>query len=398
MNFDEIICLIGGFGKFQKILYVWICLPQIFLAFHNLVSVFTEAVPPHLCSSSSPAAGAPASSYFNFSHLDGRPELSCTVPLNHSGAVALGDGHPAGRCQRGWEYSTETFQSTTVTEWDLVCDSANLNIMGSSIYMLGLLVGAVLFGSLADKYGRRIIILFNLAIQAVSGVGVAFAPNFYVYIALRFMVGTSVSGVTMSAFVLGIEWTGCKQRMLAALITDYFFGAGYILLAGIAYLIRDWRKLQLAISAPGFLFIFYIWVLPKSARWLIANDRKEEAWELIRKAAQMNGKPLTKDLEMNSVLVKMMLFLICLRFANVLVYYDLSLNISDFGMNIYLTQLIFGLVEMPALTITLFTLNRSRKFSQLVFLAVGGTACLLTIFIPSGMHTHMPNVQLNCIL
>ncbi|TDH00047.1 hypothetical protein EPR50_G00183370 [Perca flavescens] len=409
MNFDEIIGLIGGFGKFQKILYVWICLPQIFLAFHMLVSVFTEAVPPHLCSSSKPAAGASASSYFNFSHLsalDGRPELSCTVPLNHSGAVALGDRHPAGRCQRGWEYSTETFQSTTVTEWDLVCDSANLNIMGSSTYMLGLLVGAVLFGSLADKYGRRIIILFNLAIQAVFGVGAAFAPNFYVYIALRFMVGTSVSGVIMNAFVLGIEWTGSKQRMLAGIITDYSFGVGYILLAGIAYLIRDWRKLQLAISAPGFLFVFYIWVLPKSARWLIANDGKEEAWELIRKAAQMNGKPLTKDLEMCKQVYKIeektevkknhfidlvrtpkmrkhSLIVFYLWFANVLVYYGLSLNISDFGMNIYLTQLIFGLVEMPARTIVLFTLNRSRKFSQLAFLAVGGTACLLTIFIPS---------------
>lgn len=69
-----------------------------------------------------------------------------------------------------------------------------------------------------------------------------------------------------------------------------------------------------------------------------------------------------------------------------LVYYGLSLNISDFGMNIYLTQMIFGLVEMPARTITLFTLNRSRKISQLAFLAVGGTACLLTIFIPSGVH------------
>ncbi|KAF1376207.1 hypothetical protein PFLUV_G00207890 [Perca fluviatilis] len=411
MYFDEIICLIGGFGKFQKILYVWICLPQIFLAFHMLVSVFTEAVPPHLCSSSRPAAGAPASSYFNFSHLsalDGRSELSCTVPLNHSGAVALGDGHPAGGCQRGWEYSTETFQSTTVTEWDLVCDSANLNIMGSSTYMLGLLVGAVLFGSLADKYGRRIIILFNLATQAVFGVGAAFAPNFYVYIALRFMVGTSVSGVIMNAFVLGIEWTGSKQRMLAGIITDYSFGVGYILLAGIAYLIRDWRKLQLAISAPGFLFIFYIWVLPKSARWLIANDRKEEAWELIQKAAQMNGKPLTKDLEMCQQVYKIeektevkknhfidlvrtpkmrkhSLIVFYLWFANVLVYYGLSLNISDFGMNIYLTQLIFGLVEMPARTIVLFTLNRSRKFSQLAFLAVGGTACLLTIFIPSDL-------------
>lgn len=75
---------------------------------------------------------------------------------------------------------------------------------------------------------------------------------------------------------------------------------------------------------------------------------------------------------------------VCYRFVNVLVYYGLSLNISDFGMNIYLTQMIFGLVEMPARTITLFTLNRSRRISQLAFLAVGGLACLLTIFIPDG--------------
>uniref|UniRef100_A0A3B4XPA2 Si:dkey-119m7.4 n=1 Tax=Seriola lalandi dorsalis TaxID=1841481 RepID=A0A3B4XPA2_SERLL len=409
MNFDEILRLIGGFGKFQKTLYIWICLPQIFLAFHMLVSVFTSAVPPHLCRSTWPSAGAPAS--VNFSSLttpDGRPDLSCSVPLNHSGAVSLGDGHPAGSCQGGWEYSTQTFQSTIVTEWDLVCDSASLNNVGSSIYMFGLLVGAVVFGSLADKYGRRIVILVNLAIQAVFGVGAAFAPNFYVYAALRFMVGTSISGVIMNAFVLGTEWTGAKQRMLAGIITDYFFGFGYILLAGVAYLIRDWRKLQLAISAPGFLFIFYIWVLPKSARWLMANDRKEEAWELIRKAAQMNGKPLTKDLEMSEVQLsceklrkkhsfidlvrtpkmrKQSLIVFYLWFVNVLVYYGLSLNISDFGMNIYLTQLIFGLVEMPARTITLFTLNRSRKISQLAFLAVGGTACLLTIFIPSGTDT-----------
>lgn len=60
-------------------------------------------------------------------------------------------------------------------------------------------------------------------------------------------------------------------------------------------------------------------------------------------------------------------------------------------MNIYLTQLIFGLVEMPARTITLFTLNRSRKISQLAFLAVGGMACLLTIFVPSGTDTQLDN-------
>lgn len=82
---------------------------------------------------------------------------------------------------------------------------------------------------------------------------------------------------------------------------------------------------------------------------------------------------------------KQSLIVFYLWFANVLVYYGLSLNISDFGMNIYLTQMIFGLVEMPARTITLFTLNRSRKISQLAFLAVGGTACLMTIFVPSDL-------------
>lgn len=204
MNFDEILSVIGGFGKFQKILYVWICLPQIFLAFHMLVSVFTGAVPPHLCRFARPSAGTPASS--NFSLLttpDGQPDLSCTVPLNHSTSVFPGDGNPTISCPEGWEYSTETFQNTIVTEWDLVCENASLNNMGASIYMFGLLVGAVVFGHLADKYGRRIIILVNLASQATFGVAAAFAPNFYIYTALRFMVGTSISGVIMNAFVLG---------------------------------------------------------------------------------------------------------------------------------------------------------------------------------------------------
>ena len=85
-------------------------------------------------------------------------------------------------------------------------------------------------------------------------------------------------------------------------------------------------------------------------------------------------------------------FHLCLsRFVNVLVYYGLSLNISDFGMSIYLTQLIFRLVEMPARTITLFTLNHSRRVSQIAFLAVGGLACLLTVFIPDGTELSRGN-------
>lgn len=104
MNFDEILDLIGGFGKFQKLLYVWICVPQIFLAFHMLVSVFTGAVPPHVCRPSEATAS------MNLS-LSSNSEWSCVSPINHT----LMDGRPTGRCQ-GWDYSHETFQSTIVSE------------------------------------------------------------------------------------------------------------------------------------------------------------------------------------------------------------------------------------------------------------------------------------------
>lgn len=68
-----------------------------------------------------------------------------------------------------------------------------------------------------------------------------------------------------------------------------------------------------------------------------------------------------------------------------LVYYSLSLQVGDFGLDIYLTQLIFGAVEVPARFLSIPMMEKlGRKWSQFCALTLAGTMCIIIIFIPGG--------------
>lgn len=52
---------------------------------------------------------------------------------------------------------------------------------------------------------------------------------------------------------------GPSKRVWAGIVIEYFFALGIVLLAGIAFLIRNWQYLQIAVSAPSALFLVYWW-------------------------------------------------------------------------------------------------------------------------------------------
>ncbi|XP_026672740.1 organic cation transporter protein-like [Ceratina calcarata] len=424
MAYDDVILRMGEFGRYQRRIYFLLCLPAISCAFHKIAGVFLSAemdarcllpdedpenatfyLPPHVMNAS-----------FPWDH--GQEKLSLchrwNVPINDtmnrhvdtSQAFTV-DAQRLVPCET-YVYDRSKYKSTTISEWNLVCDKAWLKATGDSLFMVGVMLGSMIFGGLSDKFGRRPIFFLSLVIQLVGGILVAVSPEFISYVIFRLIVGSTTSGVFLVAYVIALEMVGPKKRLVAGVGCQLFFTTGYILTAAFAYFITDWRMLQVAITVPSVAFLLYWWFIPESARWLLTKGRTQEAKDLLQRASLENGVDMPSEvldtlLNNNSEdsvpdYKKPSLFDLfrypnlrrksCLIFFNWLVnsgtYYGLSWHVSNLGGNDYVNFVISGLVEIPAYTFLIFTLNRwGRKLILCGCMLISGIAMLAILLVPA---------------
>uniref|UniRef100_A0A8C5WTT2 Major facilitator superfamily (MFS) profile domain-containing protein n=1 Tax=Laticauda laticaudata TaxID=8630 RepID=A0A8C5WTT2_LATLA len=174
-----------------------------------------------------------------------------------------------------------------------------------------------------------------------------------------------------------MEWIPSKYRAIVGTTNGYSYTTGQFILAGVAYLIRDWRWLQLAVSLPFFIFFLYSWFFVESARWLAISGNHEKAMQGLKKAGQRDPDFPPAPRKIMAVLRgRVSSFPIVSsrsRFATSFAYYGLAMDLQNFNFNIYLAQLVFGVVDIPSKFISVITIMYvGRRFSQALSLIMAG--------------------------
>jgi len=139
-------------------------------------------------------------------------------------------------------------------------------------------VGALLFGRLAEKYGRRPILMVNIIAFTIFELLSAWSPTLIWFLVFRVIYGVAMGGVWGVASSLAMETIPDRSRGLMSGVFQAGYPCGYLLASivfGLCYGLVGWRGMFLIGALPILLLPFIYFKVPESPVWLAARERKE---------------------------------------------------------------------------------------------------------------------------
>ncbi|KOX69254.1 Organic cation transporter 1 [Melipona quadrifasciata] len=308
--------------------------------------------------------------------------------------VTTNTSWPIVPCDHGWEYETTEVKSSIVIDFDLVCDHAIYPTIGLVALNTGGPIGVYLFGTLNDRIGRRLSFFTCLATLITGGFLTSMSNSFWTWAATRVVVGLTIPAIYQIPFIISLELVGPNYRSFVTVMTCSFYTMGLCMLAGVTYLIRDWRTLALTTSAPFLLYILYWWFLPESPRWLLAKGRLGEA-SFTQKLRQrmMMSRSKSEEERLRSGPGVLSLFktpnmrlktsLITLNwFANNMVYVGLSYYGPALGNEEHLSFFFSSLAEIPSYMACWVVMDRwGRRWPLCLCMVLAGVSCIATVLL-----------------
>ncbi|WDY55779.1 MFS transporter [Pseudomonas sp. PSKL.D1] len=185
--------------------------------------------------------------------------------------------------------------------------TSQLNAWFISATFMGFIIGAWASGVLGDRIGRRYCYQINLAIFGLASIAAAFAPNMYVLIGLRFIMGIGLGGELVLGFATLSEFVPPNKRgRLVALLS--FIAQSALFVAGVCALWvipnLGWRWMFAIAGIAAVLIWAMRKSMPESPRWLASKGRFEEADAIVASVERSMNITTPPDTKVQSAVGK----------------------------------------------------------------------------------------------
>ena len=155
-----------------------------------------------------------------------------------------------------------------------------------SVNSIGMAVGAVLCGILADKYGRKNVFMWTLLIFSLASGLSAFTTTLTAFLILRFIIGAGLGGELPVASTLVSESVEPHERGRIVVLLESFWAAGWILAAVISYFIipeYGWRVALVLTAIPALYAVYLRVKLPDSKKYeAISKEARPSVMQNIK--------------------------------------------------------------------------------------------------------------------
>lgn len=245
-----------------------------------------------------------------------------------------------------------------------------------SINSIGMAFGALIFGLLADKFGRKSVFMWTLVIFSVASGLSALTTTLAAFMVLRFFVGLGLGGELPVASTLVSESVAPKERGRVVVLLESFWAGGWIIAAIISYFVipaYGWRVALLLTAIPAFYAIYLRISLPDSPKY---EEMKGKRQSIAKNIASVWKKEYAKS----TLMLWIVWFMVVFSYYGMFLWLPSVMVMKGFSMiQSFEYVLIMTLAQLPGYFLAAWIIEKiGRKFVLSVFLL--GTAISALIF------------------
>ncbi|GHJ42097.1 MFS transporter [Streptomyces sp. TS71-3] len=314
-----------------------------------------------------------------------------------------------------WEMLIVSYVSSSIRA-DFHIGAAAVGLLLSSMYF-GMIPGALLWGAVTDRIGRKMTCIWSLAGYGFCCAASALAPNYWSFCAARFCSGFALAGILVAVFVYFEELLPVRHRGRATVFLAGGWPIGTLIAVGVTAGVVNtlgWRAVIL-ISALSGLWALLIWRwVPESPYWLVTKGRQAEARAAIERLSR-GQVDTTRELYVpvgprssaralfQGRATKITLLQVVVNFALSWGYWGLQTwlpnLLADRGLSLpasYLFITVSALSMIPGyLSAAWLTARYGRRRIYLSYVFLGTAGGLLFAFAPSMAFLYAGNVMMS---